>query len=159
VLSLLVALLVPLGLSDPAARPMGAQAGFGGLGGAPARQVRIEERVIIRVQPGIRRSAPPPLPRPEQSRWRERSVGKCLPLYGLGGVRVEDDERLLLFLRDKRVIRARLDRACSAREFYSGFYVERSADGRLCAGRDLLLARSGASCSLTRLRLLVPPKR
>jgi hypothetical protein len=48
-----------------------------------------------------------------------------------------------------------LNRACRARDFYSGFYVERASDGRICVDRDTLLSRSGANCKLTRIRQLV----
>jgi hypothetical protein len=104
----------------------------------------------------LSRSRRLPLAAPVSGEMRERKVGKCVPLTGIAGVRVEDDRRLLLFMRDRRLIRASLDKSCQARDFYSGFYVERGGDGRLCVDRDMLLARSGTSCSLTRLRRLEP---
>jgi hypothetical protein len=53
------------------------------------------------------------------------------------------------------VVSASLERSCSARDYYSGFYIERNSDGQICVRRDSLLSRSGANCKLTRLRQLV----
>lgn len=126
--------------------------------GLPAQQqVRIERRTIIRVAPHAARRWPPRPGNPGD--YRERAVGKCLPLGGIAAVGVDRDERLLLFMRDRQVIGAQLEKSCHAQDFYSGFYIDRSADGRLCSGRDMLRARSGASCSISRMRKLLAPGR
>jgi hypothetical protein len=123
-------------------------------------QVRIEERVTIRISP---RPAPPPsvlidLPnRAPERRASERDMGRCLPISGIAGVQVGGDDRLLLFMRDRRIVSAALERACRARDFYSGFYVERNADGMMCVNRDTLRSRSGATCRLSRIRQMVDP--
>lgn len=131
----------------------------------PLAQVRIEQRIIIRVpRQSLSRSsllpAPPPPPRrapnPEPPRFERRKVGKCLAMRDVTGVRVINDDMLVLFMRDQRMIEAELERSCSAREFYQGFYMERSDDGRLCVDRDLLQARSGSKCEVNKLRQLVP---
>jgi hypothetical protein len=54
------------------------------------------------------------------------------------------------------MLSAELEKACRARDFYSGFYVDRNADGQLCVDRDRLHSRSGSDCSVSRLRELVP---
>ena len=66
-----------------------------------------------------------------------------------------EQNRILLFMRDRRVLSAALERACSARDYYSGFYVERNEDGQLCARRDTLQSRAGASCKVAQLNRLV----
>ncbi|PXW68163.1 hypothetical protein C7451_12023 [Blastomonas natatoria] len=127
-------------------------------------QVRIEQRLIIRVpRQSLSRSSlmaelPPPrrAQRPEPPRFERRKVGKCLSMRDVSGVRVINDDMLVLFMRDQRMIEAQLERSCSAREFYQGFYMERSDDGRLCVDRDLLQARSGSKCEVNKLRQLVP---
>ena len=128
-----------------------------------AHQVRIEQRIIIRVpRQSIARSslAPMPAPRrvdpPEPLRFERRKVGKCVVMRDVTGVRVIDDDNLVLFMRDRRLIEAELERSCSAREFFQGFYMERSRDGRLCIDRDMIQARSGSKCEVERLRELVP---
>ena len=123
----------------------------------PAEQVRIEQRMIIRITPlGPTREMLADLPQaPLAPRFRERKVGKCVPVAGIAGVQIGGDDRLMLFMRDQRMIGVSLAKACRARDFYSGFYLERNDDGRLCVDRDMIHSRSGASCSLSRLRQLV----
>ena len=123
----------------------------------PAEQVRIEQRMVIRITPlGPHREMLADLPQaPLASRFAERKIGKCVPVAGIAGVQIGGDDRLMLFMRDQRLIGAKLDKACRARDFYSGFYVERSRDGKLCVDRDMIHSRSGATCSLSRMRQLI----
>ena len=121
-------------------------------------QVRIEQRVVVRVSPRLpARELLAALPQaPRASRLKERKVGKCLAMGGIAGVQIDRvDDRLLLFMRDQRLMSVNLEKACAARDFYSGFYVERSGDGKLCVDRDMLHARTGATCSVSKLRQLV----
>lgn len=124
-----------------------------------AWQVRIEQRTTIRVSPRPLPMQPnmfDSLPRRAVGpRFAERKIGKCLPASGIAGVQVQPDNRLLLFLRDRRMVSASLERACSARDFYSGFYVAPNADGQLCVDRDTLMSRNGNNCKLSRIRQLV----
>jgi hypothetical protein len=91
--------------------------------------------------------------------FTERKIGKCLSIAGIASVRPDRSNKLLLFMRDSRIVSAELDRSCRARDFYSGFLLERSDDGRICVDRDNLLSRSGMSCKLTRIRELVEQDR
>ena len=127
---------------------------------ANAGQVRIEQHIIWRIapMPGPARDAMMPIaPAPPSApRMVERKMGKCLPMSWIAGGQPNGDSRLLLFLRDRRLVAANLEKACSAREFYSGFYVDKpNPDGRLCADRDRILSRSGARCEISSFRLLV----
>jgi hypothetical protein len=126
-----------------------------------ANQVRIEERVTIRVSPRPQAARPNMLmdlpSRAVGPRFLERKIGKCLKVGGIAGVQAAGGNQLLLFMRDQRVVSADLERSCRARDFYSGFYLSRSTDGQLCVDRDTLLSRSGANCKLTRMRQLVEP--
>lgn len=121
-----------------------------------ARQVRIEQRLIIRIAPRAGAdvlSAVPSGPAPRS--YYERRTGRCLPVQGIAGVQVADD-RLVLFMRDHRIIGANLEKACRPRDFYSGFYVEQTSDGQICAGRDPVHSRAGATCTISGLRELIP---
>lgn len=122
-------------------------------------QVRIERQITIRIAPrGPAPRAPAMFEIPDRGRpprIAERRMGKCLPIGGIAGVQVGRDNRLTLFLRDRRTVSLGLEKSCRAQDFYSGFYVERSPDGQLCVDRDRLQSRSGANCALTRLRQLV----
>jgi hypothetical protein len=126
-------------------------------------QVRIEQHMTIRITPLSRPMSMPPnflldMPRREAApRLLERKIGRCLPVSGISSVQPDAGNRLILFLRDRRMVGATLERSCRARDFYSGFYVERTPDGQICVDRDTLLSRSGANCKLTRIRQLIDP--
>lgn len=124
-----------------------------------ARQVRIESRVIIRISParltGRQNLLANMPPRERSQRYEERPIGKCLTTKGIAGVQTDRGNRLLLFLRDRRIISVNLEKACRARDFYSGFYVERAEDGQICIDRDKLQSRNGAKCEIDRMRQLV----
>lgn len=128
-----------------------------------ANQVRIERQVTVRITPLTSRSTierqslmaeMPQAPRP--TRYQERKIGKCVAVDDIAGVQTGSGDRLVLFLRDRRMVSARLEKACRARDFYSGFYLEQSKDGKLCIERDKLQSRAGANCEVDRLRELVP---
>ena len=127
------------------------------------QQVRIERRVIIRINPRRQTLAPDmlsDLPQREIApQYEERKFGKCLPVKAIVGVQADRDNRLLLFLRDRRIVVVSLEKSCRARDFYSGFYVEPNDDGMVCSGRDKLHSRSGANCDLEKLRQLVVDRR
>lgn len=121
-------------------------------------QVRIQKRIIIRVPrrrmantnslSDITRNSAPVT-------YKEKKIGKCLPMNNILGVQVSGDRYLDLITKDRRRIRAQLGKKCQARSFYSGFYMEKSGDGRMCADRDILHSRTGSKCEIERFRLLV----
>lgn len=127
-----------------------------------AEQVSIEQRIIIRIAP-----RPPMAPdsrvnlmadlpqRDATPRFKEKSMAKCVPAAGIAGVQIAPANRLMLYLRDNRLVTTTLEKGCNARDFYSGFYVQRSTDGMICSGRDKLQARNGANCKLGKLKQLV----
>ncbi|MEP3051477.1 MAG: hypothetical protein ABJP48_00670 [Erythrobacter sp.] len=123
-----------------------------------ARQVRIEQRVVVRISPQTagQQGLLAQLPQRElAARYEERAMDSCVEVDGIAGVQTGRGNRLLLFLRDRRIITLNLEKACLARDFYSGFYIERNADGKLCVDRDKLQSRSGAQCEVDRMRQLV----
>lgn len=115
------------------------------------QQVRIEQRVVIRVSPARPRiGSIDELPRAIPARVVERSMSKCVGMKDIVAVQASSDNRLILFMRSRQMISARLEKACSARDFYSGFYVEPSKDGRLCIKRDELQSRNGTKCEVAK---------
>jgi hypothetical protein len=124
---------------------------------AVARQVRIEQRVVVRIAPAAtRQNLLADLPqRAPSSHFEERGKEKCVPLDGIAGVQTGSGNRLVLFLRDRRMLSLNLEKACRSRDFYSGFYVEKSKDGRLCVDRDKLQSRTGVRCEVEAIRRLV----
>lgn len=123
-------------------------------------QVRIEQHIIWRIAPmpgparqNLTAINPPP---PAMPRMIERKMGECIPMASIAGGRPQSGSRLLLFMRDRRWVAANLEKACSARDFYSGFYVDKpNQDGKLCVDRDRILARNGARCEISSFRLLI----
>ena len=146
----------------------GAQAGTGlvarietGIAVLPRvwRQFRVEGHISIRIIPGNGTMPPAMITELEEERMdgvEEKKIGKCLGIASIVAVRAGDANQLLLFLHDQRIVTASLEKHCSARDFYSGFYVRPQADGAICVGRDSLQSRSGANCKLRRLTELVP---
>ncbi|RPF70641.1 hypothetical protein [Aurantiacibacter spongiae] len=137
----------PFDVLEQARRPLG------------QNQVRIEQRIIIRISPA---PANRRLPSGSQSAERRNPVrfsevdhGDCVPVRDIVGSQPTGDNRLLLYTRDRGILAASLERSCSARAFYSGFYIERSDDGQLCVARDRLLSRAGASCRVANFNRLV----
>ncbi|MEP2235154.1 MAG: hypothetical protein ABJM58_03820 [Alteripontixanthobacter sp.] len=134
--------------------------GFERIDPAPiSRQVRIEGRVVIRIVPRgrqVRRDLMSSFNDTDSATSiEERKIGKCIPMRSIAGVQAEEGNRLLFFMRDQRLVSARLEKACRSEAFYSGFYIEPSADGQLCVDRDVLRSRSGVNCEVDRLRQLV----
>lgn len=123
-----------------------------------ANQVRIERRVILRISPqpsNLRRNMLAELPRRAVApRLVERPHGKCLDAGQIVGVS-DRGSRLVMYMRDRGIISAQLEKACSPRDFYLGFYMERNEDGRLCVDRDRLMSRAGAKCRVSNFKRLV----
>jgi hypothetical protein len=124
-------------------------------------QVRIEQRVIIRISPGTgaaRQQMLADLQRQSSATttYQEEKLDACIAVANIAGMEpAPAQNRILLFMRDRRILSAALERACNARDFYAGFYLERNEDGQLCARRDLLQSRAGASCRVSQLNRLV----
>lgn len=115
------------------------------------QQVRIEQRVVIRISPARARAGSiDDLPLSIPPRVVERGMSKCVGMRDIVAVQTGSDNRLILFMRSREMISARLEKACAARDFYSGFYVEPSKDGRLCIKRDALQSRNGTKCEVAK---------
>lgn len=158
--------------------PAGAAGGLAGpLDADVWNQVRIEQRVIIRInprepgrdalapqvqslqspmQPVVQPINPALRPTTVQVRVRERKAGNCMPALGIAAVQPITDGRLMFYMRDRRMIAAGLEKACSARDFYLGFYMSKTTDGQLCVGRDPIHSRAGTTCKLKDVREYVP---
>lgn len=122
-------------------------------------QVRIRQRVIVRVSPAPPRARSQMLAelprRPMRQSFEEVEHGDCVEIDDIVGVQPTNDNRLLMFTRQRQVLAATLGESCVARAFYAGFYVEQNDDGRLCVARDLLQSRAGASCEVAGFSRLV----
>ena len=118
-------------------------------------QVRLEQRVIVRIAPSSRQRAQRSFDQldAQAQGFEEERLNDCVPINMIAAV-TPHENRLLLFTRDQQILSAALERTCNPEDFYLGFYIERQ-DGQLCERRDRLQSRAGASCRVTRLSRLV----
>ncbi|MEH3108291.1 MAG: hypothetical protein PGN09_13760 [Sphingomonas fennica] len=112
--------------------------------------VGIRERVVIRVPAflGGKRGQP----------WREKKGPQCVPLDQIAGAAVNAPRSVDVIVRGGLRYRARFSSSCPDLDYYGGFYILPTADGRVCAERDTVRARSGGECEIERFRTLVPRK-
>ncbi len=122
-------------------------------------QVTIEQRVIIRIPtmrngPAsvMREGEPPP---PPENRLKEVKGPKCLQLNRVRGAVINAANGVTMVTNLREQFRAHFGRACRPADFYAGFYIEPNKDGALCAGRDMLHARSGSTCEIEKFSRLV----
>lgn len=124
----------------------------------PARQVRIEHRVVIRIVPLSRTARPTGLTNAGTAvpvRLAERPIAGCIPVRNIAGVSADQAGRLRLHMRGRQIVTLRFKDECRTDAFYSGFYIEQNQDGLVCPARDALHSRSGVRCTVGRFSQLV----
>jgi len=117
--------------------------------------VMMRHQIIIRVPTGARRVA---TAAPSLIRWRERRGPRCIPASQIVGATLLSQSSVDLILRDNSRLRARLESRCPALDYYRGFYVNATADGRICADRDSVRSRAGGECQIDAFRTLSPER-
>ena len=124
--------------------------------GVQLAQLTIRQRVVIRVP----RMPPPaaPIAAPAAIKWKERKGPRCIPAQGMAGAMITSPKEVDLVLIGGKRLRAKLDGACRPLDFYAGFYLRPARDGMICADRDAIKVRSGASCGIDEFRTLVPAR-
>lgn len=117
-------------------------------------QMSIQRQSVVRI-------APAPAPRqklPSLEKWKEKDAPKCFAVGSVAGILITKLDSLDMLLRGGKWVRARLEKGCPSTDFYSGFYMKPSADGRLCEDRDVIHSRAGGACAIRKFKALVPPK-
>jgi hypothetical protein len=117
-------------------------------------QLQIEQRTIVRVRPVA--AAAPSSAKP--IKWEEKKGPDCIQMNGLAGALVSSPTSIDIFMRGGVRLRAKLGKSCPSIDFYSGFYVRPTKDGRICEDRDMLHSRSGGECKIDDFKTLVPAK-
>ena len=113
----------------------------------PVRAMTVERQMILLV---------PVRPYPRMNfRWEEEKGPKCLPVGAIAGAMLSGGDSIDLVLRNRQRMRARLDNDCEGLDFYGGLYLQ-TEDGQLCAKRDSIRSRMGATCRIEKFRMLVP---
>lgn len=126
-------------------------------------QVVIEQQLIIRV-PAQRSQLNNFAAGPSYSKranelpivWKEKKAPKCVAMRNIMGMQAVQRDSIDIITRQKQRLRAQLNRGCRALDFYAGFYMQGSKDGKLCEDRDQIHARTGAKCEIDKFRLMVP---
>ena len=123
---------------------------------APPAQGNISVRhqqIIIRVPSGARQLAPAGA---SLVQWRESRGPRCVAASRLIGATLLRESSVDLILRGNARIRARLQSSCPALDYYRGFYINATDDGRICADRDAIRSRAGGECEIEEFTLLSP---
>ena len=110
-------------------------------------QLTIEQTLIVRVP---RRAATKPL------KWKSKKGPKCVAMSEIAGAAVVANDAIDLALRGGQRLRAHFSSDCPALDYYSGFYILPTADGKICGDRDVIRTRAGGQCEILRFRKLVP---
>ena len=130
---------------------------FGSTQDSPAARAQMgtltvhHRQIIIRVPSGIRQVAPAGA---SLIKWREGRGPDCISATRLMGATLLRQNSVDLILRDNSRVRARLQRRCPALDYYRGFYINATEDGRICADRDSIHSRAGGECQIDSFRAL-----
>lgn len=114
-------------------------------------QLVIRQQIIVRVPEGRRQAAPEGAAPVE---WRESRGPRCVEAERIAGATLVGPNSVDLIMRDNSRMRAQLENRCPALDYYYGFYVSATEDGRICADRDAIRSRMGGSCGIDRFRTL-----
>jgi hypothetical protein len=145
----------------PSAPPFEGRKASASLDGTRLAQVRIQQHIVIRVpRPGpesVRRISAPAAPLPPIA-WVEKGGDKCVQMSSLSGAAITRPDSVDLVLAGGKRVRAKLGSECPALDFYSGFYVKPTKDGKVCAKRDTFRSRAGGECQIKAFRTLIPER-
>jgi hypothetical protein len=112
-------------------------------------QVMIREQILVRVPARPVHRPPQPL-----IEWQEGKGPKCVATTSIAGAGLVGQNSVDLILRDRSRVRAKLEKSCPALDYYYGFYIRPSADGRICQDRDVIRSRMGGQCEIEKFRSL-----
>jgi len=79
---------------------------------------------------------------------------RCIGVDNVAAAQLFGDRAIELTMRNGQRYRMFFARECQALSFYQGFYYRRLKAGQLCAGRDVIGARSGGECPIASILLV-----
>lgn len=88
------------------------------------------------------------VPLPARERIPRGGRKRCIAIDNIAAAQLFGDRALELTLKGGRRWRLYLAQECPALSFYQGFYYQQKQAGQLCAGRDVIGARSGGECAI-----------
>jgi hypothetical protein len=110
----------------------------------PSVSVHIYSQTIVRV-PAAPANVSPARPRPAPPKAGRK---RCINVEHVAGAIVYGDQAVEMTLSNGQRWRMYLAQGCPTLSFYQGFYYRRAQAGKLCAGRDVVIARSGGECNI-----------
>lgn len=116
-----------------------------------ARTTFVQNEFVTRV-PVRPRTTPP------RFVWTEVRGPRCIASNVVRGALLSGAEHVDFVMSSNRRFRAKFESGCPALDFYEGFYVN-SPNRMICAGRDEIRSRMGASCLIESFSQLVPARR
>ena len=111
-------------------------------------QLSFRSHIVVRVQTSQLAMVP-------EASLREKKGPKCIAASDILAAAVLARSSVDLVLRGGYRLRARFSANCPGLDYYSGFYAVPSADGKLCADRDVVRDRAGGECEIEKFRKLV----
>lgn len=129
---------------------------IGQLDGVVVAQMTVRERVIIRLPRMATSRTIARAPAPVPVKYKEKKGPKCVAVADMGGAMIVEPGAVDLVMEGGKRLRAKLDDDCGPMDFYNGFYLRPAADGKVCANRDVIRMRSGASCAIATFKTLQP---
>jgi len=118
-------------------------------------QLTTRQQIVVRIPARPRLDGPVATP----IDWKEGKGPKCVPARAVAGASLLGRKSVDLILRDRRRIRAKLQKSCPALDYYNGFYIVPNEDGMICADRDSIRSRMGGACEIDGFRSLTPSRR
>lgn len=91
--------------------------------------------------------------------FSKKSRRACIESKRIGGATVTGERSIELLLDGGERWRMGFKADCPALSYYQGFYYRQTQAGKLCAGRDAVLARSGAECPIQSLERIKTAKK
>lgn len=82
---------------------------------------------------------------------------QCIDLRRVRAAQVFGDAAVEVTLRGGARWRMHFAQSCPTLSFYDGFYYRNAELGRLCAGRDAVIVRSGGECAIASIVPVKPP--
>jgi len=111
-------------------------------------QLTFRSRIVVRVQTSQLATVP-------LAALREKKGPKCIGMGDILAAAVVARSSVDLVLRGGYRMRVRFAANCPGLDYYSGFYIAPTADGKLCADRDVVRDRAGGECEIDKFRQLV----
>ena len=91
--------------------------------------------------------------------FTRKSRRACIDVRGIAGAIVTDERTIEIRMVTGERWRMGFKQDCPALSYYQGFYYRRTQAGKMCAGRDTIIARSGSECRVHSLSRIAPNRR